>query len=125
MRQPSTSPQLTHTHTHPADPLHIPTTSADPEGLVIKAVLSGDYPSAIQACLDTGKLVEALAIASLGSVGLLHRTRLQVLSKSESNLNRILHSVCMQDLNALVVNCDLVDWRECLAMLCYHASADQ
>ncbi|KAI8332277.1 hypothetical protein BC941DRAFT_359436 [Chlamydoabsidia padenii] len=100
-----------------------PSSSSDVDRLVTRAIVLGDFESAVNVCLATEKWSDALMLSICGGQELLDRTRqayLQHHSSSQPYL-RLLENVVNGDLESVVCYTDLKEWDSVLAVLCTFA----
>ncbi|CAO3597332.1 unnamed protein product [Absidia cylindrospora] len=100
-----------------------PSSSSDVDRLVTRALVLGDFESAVNACVATEKWSDALMLAICGGQEILDRTRqiyLQHHSSSQPYL-RLLENVVNGDLESVVRYVDLKEWDSVIAVLCTFA----
>ena len=68
-------------------PLVIPTAEAD--GLMTQALLTGNFEAAVEMCLSENKMAEAILLAIAGGPELLIRTQKKYFMKNKSTLGRV------------------------------------
>ncbi|KAI8097551.1 uncharacterized protein BX664DRAFT_326670 [Halteromyces radiatus] len=103
-----------------------PSSSSDIDRLVTRAVVLGDFESAVNVCLATERWSDALMFAICGGDDLLSRTRLVYFQKQSSSLPylRLLESVVNHDLESIVRYSDLKEWDSVIAVLCTFAGSE-
>ena len=101
-----------------------PNEESDVDRLVTKALVLGDFDSAVALCLSSGRFADAILLAVRGGPELLQRTQKAYFERqtSSSPSLRLLQSVITNDLSDIVQNADLRDWREIFVVLCTFAS---
>ncbi|XP_065870898.1 protein transport protein SEC31 homolog B [Euphorbia lathyris] len=101
--------------------------SADPsfDDSVQRALVVGDYKSAVAQCISAGKLADALVIAHVGGTSLWESTRDQYLKMSVSPYSKIVSAMVNNDLMSLVKTRPLKYWKETLALLCTFAQNEE
>ena len=62
---------------------------ADAEGLITKALLTADFAAAVELCLHTDRLADAVILAMAGGAELTKRTQARVLEKQQDNLSKV------------------------------------
>ncbi|CAO3616708.1 unnamed protein product [Mucor hiemalis] len=100
--------------------------SSETDRLITRAVVLGDFESAVDLCLSTDRLSDALLFAICGGGDLLLRTQQAYFkrqSKSTSYL-RLLESIIDEDLNSIVANVSLDEWTSVIVVLCTFAKAE-
>ncbi|EPB88539.1 hypothetical protein HMPREF1544_04652 [Mucor circinelloides 1006PhL] len=100
--------------------------SSETERLITRAVVLGDFESAVNVCLSTDRLSDALLFAICGGGDLLVRTQ-QAYFKRQSKSNsylRLLESIIDEDLNSIVASVSLEEWTSVIVVLCTFAKAE-
>lgn len=83
------------------------------EKSIIQLILKNKIDEAVSACLDQGKLQEALILALNGSQVSKEKARNAYFKmNSESELSRVLYSSSTRDITDIVVNADVSNWRD-------------
>ncbi|KAF7729239.1 protein transport protein S31 [Apophysomyces ossiformis] len=110
------------------EPLKLyPTNSSEIDRLITRTVVLGDFESAVNICLATDRLSDALMFAVCGGNDLLSRVReiyFRRLSGQCSYL-RLLNYIVKEDLMAVVQNASLEEWASVIAILCTFAQANE
>lgn len=99
--------------------------SSETDRLITRAVVLGDFESAVNVCLSTDRLSDALLFAICGGGDLLARTQQAYFkrqSKSSSYL-RLLESIIDEDLSSVVASVALEEWTSVIVVLCTFAKA--
>ena len=100
--------------------------SSETDRLITRAVVIGDFESAVELCLSTDKLSDALLFAICGGGDLLLKTQQAYFkrqSKSTSYL-RLLESIIDEDLSSVVASVSLDEWTSVVVLLCTFAKAE-
>ena len=107
-------------HIYPAD-------ESETDRLVTKALVVGDFDSAVSLCLSVERFADAILLAVKGGPELLARTQKTYFEKRTVALPylRLFQSVVTNDLADIVQNADLQDWQEIFVVLCTFARADE
>ena len=107
-------------HIYPAD-------ESETDRLVTKALVVGDFESAVSLCLSVERFADAILLAVKGGPDLLARTQKAYFEKRTVALPylRLFQSVVTNDLADIVQNADLQDWQEIFVVLCTFAGADE
>ena len=93
---------------------------------VQRALVVGDYPGAVAACVAAGRHADALVLASVGGTELWEKTRAAHIAANISRpYMRVASAVVAEDLGAIVKSRVLAKWRETLAILCTYAPAEE
>ena len=115
--------RASHDSDGPETPRAEPLDEAD--GAIQRALIVGNYPAAVAACMQAGRLGDALVLASVGGTDLWLRTQSEYMRRSKKQYMKIVAAVVKNDLNKLVSQRSLSEWRETLAMLCTYASTEE
>jgi protein transport protein SEC31 len=104
-----------------------PGEESDVDRLVTKALVLGDFDSAVALCLSSDRFADAILLAVRGSPELLQRTQKAYFERRTSSLPslRLFQSIIINDLSDIVQNADLQEWREIFVVLCTFASQDE
>ncbi|EGG16691.1 WD40 repeat-containing protein [Cavenderia fasciculata] len=106
----------------PVKPIQFP--GDGDENMITKALLIGDYATAVDCCLRLGRMADALVLASCGGQELWKSTmRAYFDANADKSFARVVACIARDDLATLVQSCDLADWKSTLAVLCTYASA--
>jgi protein transport protein SEC31 len=104
-----------------------PADESETDRLVTKALVVGDFESAVSLCLSMGRFADAILLAVKGGPELLARTQKAYFEKRTVALPylRLFQSIVTNDLADIVQNADLQDWQEIFVVLCTFAGADE
>lgn len=104
-----------------------PTDESDTDRLVTKALVLGDFESAVALCLSSDRFADAILLAVRGGPDLLQRTQKAYFERRTTELPylRLFQSIVTNDLSDIVQNADLQEWREIFVVLCTFASQDE
>ena len=104
-----------------------PAEESDVDRLVTKALVLGDFESAVTLCLATERFADAILLAVKGGPELLQRTQKTYFEKRTVNLPylRPFQSIVTEDLDDIVQNADLQEWQEIFVVLCTFAKQDE
>ena len=104
-----------------------PADESETDRLVTKALVVGDFESAVSLCLSVERFADAILLAVKGGPELLARTQKAYFEKRTVALPylRLFQSVVTNDLADIVQNADLQDWQEIFVVLCTFARADE
>ena len=104
-----------------------PADESETDRLVTKALVVGDFESAVSLCLSVERFADAILLAVKGGPKLLARTQKAYFEKRTVALPylRLFQSVVTNDLADIVQNADLQDWQEIFVVLCTFAGADE
>ncbi|THH20311.1 hypothetical protein EW146_g1016 [Bondarzewia mesenterica] len=100
---------------------------SDTDCLITKALVVGDFESAVSLCLVTDRYADAILLAASGGPELLARTQKEYFLRQTTTLPylRLFQSIVTNDLSDIVQNVDLQEWQECFVVLCTFASAEE
>ncbi|KAL4065959.1 hypothetical protein J3A83DRAFT_4432363 [Scleroderma citrinum] len=104
-----------------------PAEESETDQLVTKALVLGDFESAVDLCLSTERFADALLLAIKGGEDLLQRTQKAYFNRrtAEHPYIRLFESIVTNDLADIVQNADLTEWAEIFVVLCTFASSDE
>ncbi|OAD80163.1 hypothetical protein PHYBLDRAFT_100890, partial [Phycomyces blakesleeanus NRRL 1555(-)] len=104
-----------------------PVDSSDTDKLITRSIVLGDFESAVQLCLDSERLSDALLLAICSGGDLLARTQkiyFERQAKKTSYL-RLLESIMSEDLSSVVETASLDEWTSVVVVLCTFARTEQ
>lgn len=89
-------------------------TGDDNEGLICQALLTGNIESAVELCMESNRMADAIIIASTGGSDLLARTQHRYLKKTPSYLSNIISALVTDDWSSVISQCSTDSWKEAL-----------
>ena len=104
-----------------------PADESETDRLVTKALVLGDFESAVSLCLSSDRFADAILLAVRGGPELLQRTQRAYFERRTTTLPylRLFQSIVSNDLSDIVQNADLQEWREIFVVLCTFAKDDE
>jgi len=104
-----------------------PSNESEVDRLITRALVVGDFESAVTLCLSVDRFADALVLAVRGGPDLLARTQQAYFEKRTTALPylRLFQSIVSEDLSDVVQNADLTEWQEVFVVLCTFARADE
>ncbi|TFY75915.1 hypothetical protein EWM64_g8098, partial [Hericium alpestre] len=104
-----------------------PADESETDALVTKALVVGDFESAVALCLSSDRFADAILLAVKGGPELLARTQKTYFERCTTTLPylRLFQSIVMNDLEDIVQNADLQEWQEIFVVLCTFASQQE
>ena len=104
-----------------------PAEESEADRLVTKALVLGDFESAVSLCLSSDRFADAILLAVRGGPELLQRTQKAYFERRSTTLPclRLFQSIVSHDLSDIVQNADLQEWREIFVVLCTFAKDDE
>ncbi|KZV73883.1 hypothetical protein PENSPDRAFT_749733 [Peniophora sp. CONT] len=104
-----------------------PAGESETDRLVTRALVVGDFDSAVALCLGAGRYADAILLAARGGPELLQRTQTAYFAARTAQLPylRLFQSVVTNDLADVVQNADLAEWTEIFVVLCTFARGDE
>lgn len=104
-----------------------PAGESDSERLVTRAIVLGDFESAVNLTIASGKWADALLIAHGGSPELFLKTQKRYFEHrgDEVPFLRLLQGILSGDFHDIVQNADLQEWQEIIAILCAFARPEE
>ena len=103
-----------------------PNDESETDRLVTKALVLGDFESAVSLCLSTERYADAILLAVKGGPELLQKTQKAYFEHRTTALPylRLFQSIVTNDLSDIVQNADLREWQEIFVVLCSFATPD-
>jgi protein transport protein SEC31 len=103
-----------------------PNDESETDQLVTKALVLGDFESAVSLCLSCERFADAILLAVRGGPELLQRTQKTYFERRTTELPylRLFQSIVTDDLEDIVQNADLQEWQEIFVVLCTFASQE-
>lgn len=105
-------------------PFTISTDSGDADGLLNKALLTGNVEAAVNLCLQEGHWAEALILAQAGGMALLQRTQCRFFKQATSDSAKLISAVVHSNWAHVVENCEINCWKEALAAVLTYAKPE-
>ncbi|KAG5653852.1 hypothetical protein H0H81_009931 [Sphagnurus paluster] len=104
-----------------------PSDESETDRLVTKALVLGDFESAVALCLSSDRFADAILLAVRGGPELLERTQKAYFERRTTSLPylRLFQSIVTNDLSDIVQNADLQEWQEIFVVLCTFATKDE
>ncbi|KAG1730307.1 hypothetical protein EDB19DRAFT_1740751 [Suillus lakei] len=104
-----------------------PSDESETDGLVTKALVLGDFESAVSLCLSVERYADAILLAIKGGEDLLQRTQKAYFERRTTSYPylRLFQSIVTNDLSDIVQNADLQEWQEIFVVLCTFASQEE
>ncbi|KAL1741502.1 hypothetical protein HDZ31DRAFT_66861 [Schizophyllum fasciatum] len=104
-----------------------PSEESETDRLITKALVLGDFDSAVSLCLSCDRFADAILLAVRGGPELLHKTQKAYFEKRTAALPylRLFQSIVSNDLSDIVQNADLQEWQEIFVVLCTFASQEE
>ena len=90
-----------------------------------KAIFVGDYETAVAACLEKGRLADALVLASIGGTELWDATQREYMRRANLPYMKIVAAISEDNLEKLVDDRSLRNWKDTLAILCTYAKSQE
>lgn len=104
-----------------------PSDESETDRLVTKALVLGDFESAVSLCLSSERFADAILLAVRGGPELLQRTQKAYFERRTTELPylRLFQSIVTNDLEDIVQNADLQEWQEIFVVLCTFANQEE
>ncbi|ORZ03860.1 hypothetical protein BCR43DRAFT_451486 [Syncephalastrum racemosum] len=109
------------------EPLDLfPSTGSDTDTLITRAIIVGDFDTAVQLCLTSDRLSDALLLAFCGGNELFAKTQKTYFERQakQTAYLRLLQNIVDQDLASLVRNTNLDEWASVVVALCTFARSE-
>lgn len=95
--------------------------SAGPEALIKQSLLVGNLAAAVECCFKSGRMAEALLLASGGGTTLWTRARDEYLRLQGDSFLMTVGNIMTNDFEKLVASSNLANWMETLAIIATYA----
>ncbi|KAJ9091705.1 hypothetical protein QFC19_008996 [Naganishia cerealis] len=104
-----------------------PTDESEVDRLITRALVVGDFESAVTLSLSVDRFADALVLAVRGGPELLARTQQSYFERRTAALPylRLFQSIVSNDLSDVVQNAELSEWQEIFVVLCTFAKEDE
>lgn len=104
-----------------------PSDESEVDNLITRALVLGDFQSAVSLCLSSERFADAILLAVRGGPELLAKTQKTYFERRTESLPylRLFQSIVSDDLADVVQNADLTEWQEIFVVLCTFAKADE
>jgi protein transport protein SEC31 len=104
-----------------------PTDESEVDRLITRALVVGDFESAVTLSLSADRFADALVLAVRGGPELLARTQQAYFERRTAALPylRLFQSIVSNDLSDVVQNADLSEWQEIFVVLCTFAKDEE
>ncbi|CAO1623334.1 unnamed protein product [Sympodiomycopsis kandeliae] len=104
-----------------------PSDESEADRLITRALVLGDFESAVSLCVSTERFADALLLAVRGGPDLLARTQKTYFERRTTSLPylRVFQSIVSDDLTDIVQNADLNEWQEIFVVLCTFAKPEE
>ncbi|KAJ3138152.1 protein transport protein S31 [Physocladia obscura] len=109
---------------------NLPSESADTDALITKALVVGNFETAVRICFGANRLADALMFAVCGGQELLSFAQQEYFkrTRAEKPYIRVLHNVVQGDLFDIVDNAQIdgpeADWKDLLALICTYGKTE-
>jgi protein transport protein SEC31 len=104
-----------------------PKETSEMDKLITKALVLGDFESAVSLCIASDRFADAILLAVKGGEELLQKTQKAYFERQTTTLPylRLYQSIVTNDLTDIVQNADLHEWREIFVVLCTFAKQEE
>ncbi|KAI0784083.1 hypothetical protein C8Q75DRAFT_781234 [Abortiporus biennis] len=104
-----------------------PADESETDRLVTKALVLGDFESAVSLCVSSDRFADAILLAVRGGPELLQRTQKAYFERRTTTVPylRVFQSIVTNDLADIVQNADLQEWQEIFVVLCTFAGQEE
>jgi len=91
--------------------------SAGPEAIIKQSILVGNLAAAVECCFQSGRMAEALLLASGGGTTLWTRARDEFLRLQADSFLSTVGNIMTNDFEKMVASSNLANWKETLAII--------
>ncbi len=104
-----------------------PSEESEADKLITRALVLGDFESAVSLCINSDRFADAFLLAVRGGEQLLAKAQKAYFEKRTAQLPylRLFQSIVSDDLTDVVQNADLGEWQEIFVVLCTFAKQDE
>ncbi|PWN51119.1 hypothetical protein IE53DRAFT_314480 [Violaceomyces palustris] len=104
-----------------------PSEESEADKLITRALVLGDFESAVSLCISSERFADAILLAVRGGPELLAKTQRAYFERRTTSLPylRLFQSIVSDDLSDVVQNADLNEWQEIFVVLCTFAKQDE
>ena len=104
-----------------------PKETSEIDKLITKALVLGDFESAVSLCITSDRFADAILLAVKGGAELLQKTQKAYFERQTTTLPylRLYQSIVTNDLTDIVQNADLHEWQEIFVVLCTFAKQEE
>ncbi len=104
-----------------------PSEESEGDKLITRALVLGDFESAVSICINSDRFADAFLLAARGGEELLAKVQKAYFEKRTAQLPylRLFQSIVSDDLSDVVQNADLGEWQEIFVVLCTFAKQDE
>ncbi len=90
---------------------------------ITKAIVVGDFATAVDLCIKTDRLADALLVSLGGGPELIAKTQSIYVERSKNPYLRVVLAVLQKDLNDTISNASVENWEELLGLICSFATS--
>ncbi len=103
-----------------------PANESEADKLITRALVLGDFESAVSLCISADRFADAILLAVRGGEGLLEKTQKLYFEQRTATTPylRLYQSIVSDDLLDVVQNADLTEWQEIFVILCTFARSE-
>uniref|UniRef100_A0A1B0FEM4 Protein transport protein Sec31A n=1 Tax=Glossina morsitans morsitans TaxID=37546 RepID=A0A1B0FEM4_GLOMM len=91
-----------------------------PDSLITEALLTGNIEAAVQLCIDSKRIAEALIIASTAGIDFLTKIQNHYLQEQKSELSQVISAVVTSNWMNFINSCAIESWKEALVAVLKH-----
>uniref|UniRef100_A0A2R5LKK4 Protein transport protein Sec31A n=1 Tax=Ornithodoros turicata TaxID=34597 RepID=A0A2R5LKK4_9ACAR len=106
-------------------PFRICTDNSSTDGLLNRALLTGNVEAAVSLCIKDKRWTDALILAQAGGQALLQRTQKQYFEQAASDSAKLISAVVNSNWADVVKKCDISCWKEALAAVLTYAKPEE
>lgn len=99
--------------------------SSETDRVITQAIIMGDFDTAVDICLRSNRLSDALLVSICGGPELVARTQEIYLQRVKFPYLRVVSAIIKKDLSDVVGSADVSNWEELLGLVCSFAQAEQ
>uniref|UniRef100_A0A0A1X6V3 Protein transport protein Sec31A n=1 Tax=Zeugodacus cucurbitae TaxID=28588 RepID=A0A0A1X6V3_ZEUCU len=92
-----------------------------PDSLITEAILTGNLEAAVELCLESQRIAEALIIASTAGIDFLTKIHNRYLQQQQNELSNVISALVTRDWLDFINRCTVDSWKEALVAALKHS----
>lgn len=93
----------------------------DPDSLITEAILTGNLEAAVELCLESQRISEALIVASTAGIDFLTKIHNRYLQQQQNELSNVISALVTRDWLDFINRCTIDSWKEALLAVLKHS----
>ncbi|XP_036231501.2 protein transport protein Sec31A isoform X1 [Bactrocera oleae] len=92
-----------------------------PDSLITEAILTGNLEAAVELCLESQRIAEALIVASTAGIDFLTKIHNRYLEQQQNELSNVISALVTRDWLDFINRCTVDSWKEALVAALKHS----